>query len=84
MVLPDKMSQYHWLKIKSIFQIYCTAGTWKPLALGSVEFLAWCEFLCCAVGDPGCDGWEGTRWLEADSAAMGLLVPSSTILKFPV
>lgn len=73
--MPDKMSQYHWLKIKSIFQIYCTAGTWKAPAL-KCWVLAWCEFLCCAVGDPGCDGWGGGQGhaLVADSAAMGLPV----------
>lgn len=41
--MPDKMSRYHWLKIKLIFQIYCADGTCKLLVPQG-------EFLPCVVG----------------------------------
>lgn len=58
--MPDKMSQYHWLKIKPIFQIYCADGTLKSSCTKGLV-LARCEFelLPRAVWDPVCDGWGG-------------------------
>lgn len=72
--MPDKMSQYHWLKIKSIFQIYCTAGTWKPPALVLSFSMVWISLLCCGGSGVWWLGWGTRPCLGADSAAMGLPV----------
>lgn len=78
--MPDKMSQYHWLKIKPIFQTYCAGGIYKPLAL-----MGWCQhsmnFFLVLLQDPVCDGWgRGPRphdlLIDSDTGLMSVFVPS--------
>lgn len=78
--MPDKMSQYHWLKIKAIFQIYCADGIYKPLALPGCRQHS-VNFSFVSLRDPVCNGWgRGPRppdlLVDSDAGLVSMFVPS--------